>query len=111
MGDFSMLEDIPEMYQHCKTTEDKDMTALDFFTDHVMNIDGIFDQHKNGDEQKPHHPEKHHHLAQKGITFTNYVILKISPYYILKPKSTIPVMNDLGTDYTQNVFRPPIYIV
>ena len=41
------------MYKHCKSTEDKDMTPLDFITDHLINIDGIFDKHDNEDEQKP----------------------------------------------------------
>ena len=49
-----MLNEIPEMYHHCKSTEDKDMTPLDFITDHLVNIDGLFDKHENGDEQKPH---------------------------------------------------------
>ena len=53
------------MYQHCKATEDKDMTPLDFITDHLINIDGIFDKHDNGDEQKPHTPiQLHRTLAQ-----------------------------------------------
>lgn len=55
MGDFFMLKDISEMYRFCKANEDKDMTPLDFITDHLVNIDGLFDQHANGDEQKPHH--------------------------------------------------------
>jgi len=29
MGDYSMLADLPKMYQHCKDTEDAD---LDLFT-------------------------------------------------------------------------------
>ena len=56
MGDFSMLNELPEMYSHCKATEDKDMTPLDFITDHLVNIDGLFDKHENGDKQKPHSP-------------------------------------------------------
>ena len=47
MGDFSMLNELPEMYSHCKATEDKDMTPLDFITDHLVNIDGLFDKHEN----------------------------------------------------------------
>jgi len=54
MSDFSIIENLPKMYEHCKATEDKDMTALDFVTDHLINIDSLFDNHDNGDEQKPH---------------------------------------------------------
>ena len=44
------------MYSHCKATEDKDMTPVDFVTDHLVNIDCLFDKHDNGDRQKPHTP-------------------------------------------------------
>jgi hypothetical protein len=53
LGNFSMLQEIPEMYHHCKSTEDKDMTLLDFITGHLINIDGLFDKHEYRDEQKP----------------------------------------------------------
>jgi hypothetical protein len=56
MGNFSILADIPEMYQHCKHFEDKDMTPFDFITDHLICIDSLIDSHKDGDEQKPHQP-------------------------------------------------------
>ena len=56
MGDFSSITDLPAMYRNCKATEDKDMTPLDFITDHLVDIDCIFDAHENGDEQKPHTP-------------------------------------------------------
>ena len=62
MCDFSVLKDIPEIYSHCKATEDKDMAPLDFITDHLVNIDGIFDHHDNGDDQKPHAPSQSRHL-------------------------------------------------
>ena len=54
LGDFSTLLDIPKMYQSCKEHEHHDMTPIDFITDHLINIDGMFDKHENGDEQKPH---------------------------------------------------------
>ena len=42
MCDFSMIADLPEMYQHCKETEDKDLTAIEFLTDHVVDFDIFF---------------------------------------------------------------------
>jgi len=56
MGDFSILVDLPQMYKHCKTYEDKDMTPFDFITDHLVCLDSLIDSHSNGDDQKPHHP-------------------------------------------------------
>ena len=49
-GDFSVLPDLPKMYQHCKETEHPDLTIFDFITDHLLNIDGLFDAHDDGDE-------------------------------------------------------------
>ncbi|MEO8085734.1 MAG: hypothetical protein ABI763_02880, partial [Bacteroidota bacterium] len=40
-GDFSAVVDLPQMYRHCKSTENKDMTPFDFVTDHLINIDGL----------------------------------------------------------------------
>ena len=54
MSDFSVIENLPKMYANCKATEDKDMTPIDFITDHLVNIDSLFDKHNHGDEQKPH---------------------------------------------------------
>ncbi len=110
MGDFAILIDLPEMYAQCKTNEDVDMTVIDFFTDHIINIDGIFDKHNNGDKQKPHQPIKHHNITQKTIIFKNYNAIKVSPYFVLKSEPAIPIMNYAGTDYTKNIFRPPISI-
>lgn len=36
--------------------EDKDLTPIDFITDHLVCLDSLIDSHCNGDEQKPHQP-------------------------------------------------------
>jgi hypothetical protein len=56
LGNFSILVDLPDMYSHCKTFEDKDLTPIDFITDHLICLDSLIDSHANGDEQKPHQP-------------------------------------------------------
>lgn len=55
-GDYSSISTLPEMYQHCKATEDPDMSFSDFLTDHLINIDGFYDEHGPDDQQKPHKP-------------------------------------------------------
>lgn len=60
-GDFSVLPDLPAMYRLCQSREDVDMTLFDFVTDHLLNIDGVFDPHDHGDHQKPHQPFDFHH--------------------------------------------------
>ena len=112
MSDFSTLNDLPKMYEHCKATEDKDMTVIDFVTDHLVNIDNLFDNHDNGDEQKPHKTVDvtiHHTVCQmfqeiKTIEFKNntqfvsYNQLKISNY-----KNSLYSFNIMAS-----IFRPPI---
>ena len=61
-SDFAVLPNLSAMYAHCQATEDKDLTVFDFITDHLINIDGVFDAHDNGDEQKPHKPFNFTHL-------------------------------------------------
>jgi hypothetical protein len=55
-GNFNLLRDLPAMYAHCKATEDKDLTPLDFVRDHLTCFDALVDDHPPADEQRPHSP-------------------------------------------------------
>ena len=112
MSDFSTLSNLPKMYEHCKATEDKDMNVLDFLTDHLVNIDSLFDNHDNGDEQKPHKTVDftiHHTVCQmfqeiKTIEFKNNTQFVAS--------HQIKISNYKKAFYSFNImasiFRPPI---
>lgn len=113
MGDFSVIGDLPKMYDHCKATEDKDMTALDFVTDHLINIDSLFDKHENGDEQKPHKSIDLtiHHISNQifqEIKNIEFKTVKI----IISNKVLIPDYEN--SMYSHNpifsIFRPPIFV-
>ena len=39
-SNFSSMIRLPQMYNHCKATEDKEITVLDFVTEHLLGIDG-----------------------------------------------------------------------
>lgn len=110
LGDFSTLQDIPEMYKHCKASEDRDMTVFDFVTDHLINIDGIFDKHNNGDQQKPHSPNQSHHVPQvitfQTISFISFVA-KIN-YQTEKIVFAFRSDNSFSSEYITTIFRPPI---
>ena len=107
-GDFAVIAELPTMYQHCKATEDKDMTSLDFITDHLINIDCFFDQHLNGDQQKPHTPMSYRtsfkplvyisepiHIAfKKPITYKKRIQLHTTDFYLY--------------DFNSNILKPPI---
>ena len=107
-GDFSAIADLPAMYQHCKASEDKDMTPIDFLTDHLINIDSLFDKRENGDEQKPHSPIQFHHVYSLSSFVTKqFEIDFIKPYFF---KSNFSIYTDrlYFSGYSTFVFRPPI---
>jgi len=108
LGDFSVLQDIPEMYRHCKATEDKDMTPLDFITDHLVNIDGLFDKHENGDEQKPHQPKQNEHQGQPTFFFLTHLSFAVRLFIPMPLNPSIPSDNFLPSDHISKIFRPPI---
>ena len=113
MSDFSVIGNLTKMYDHCKATEDKDMTPLDFVTDHLINVDSLFDKHKNGDSQKPHKSNDyslHHSITTfyheiKGIEFKT-LRLSIS--------TNVLKFNYENSLYFHNpifsIFRPPINV-
>ena len=108
MGNFAALQDLPEMYRHCKATEHHDMTPLDFVTDHLLNIDGIFDDHGNGDEQKPHQPFRAQHQEQIIISFVVYFSMTLFKFHSEMEKLSQYADNFLKSDYITRIFRPPI---
>ena len=108
MGNFAALQDLPEMYRHCKATEHHDMTQLDFVTDHLLNIDGIFDDHGNGDEQKPHQPFQAQHNGQIIISFVAYFSLTLVNFDFVTEKLPQYADNFFPSEYVAKIFRPPI---
>ncbi|MEI7509620.1 MAG: hypothetical protein WCJ62_09170 [Flavobacterium sp.] len=113
MGDFSSVGDLQKMYEHCKATEDKDMTVMDFITDHLVNIDRLFDQHQNGDEQKPHKPYEysiHNSISQFIQEFRYFDFKNLKPFVT---SYQIKISNYKNTLYSyqliSSIFRPPIF--
>lgn len=107
LADFSTISYLPEMYAHCKATEDKDMTIVDFVTDHLINIDGIFDKHDHGDEQKPHKSSEH-----KINNLTVYLLamntVHVLPSYDLFIDKIISITQIYNYDFVGSLLRPPI---
>lgn len=109
MGNFSSLQDLPEMYQHCKAIEDKDMTPFDFLTDHLINIDGLFDKHNNRDEQKPHSPIQNQHVSQIiAFQFPTAFNFKVTNLFFEKNTHIFHSDNFIISEYISKIFRPPI---
>ena len=110
MGDFSILNEIPEMYRHCKSTEDKDMTPFDFITDHLVNIDGLFDKHENGADQKPHTPIQSQRHSQISISYITCHLFFIKHIHPLEIKHLINNHVLFPSEYISKFFRPPIFV-
>jgi hypothetical protein len=91
-GDFSILPNLPKMYAHCKATEHHDMPPFDLITDHLININGLFDAHDNGDEQKPHQPFPLHMQLE---SMTSFQPLTEHRLLCLKSTQTSPLFQDV----------------
>ncbi|OJW81790.1 MAG: hypothetical protein BGO69_14890 [Bacteroidetes bacterium 46-16] len=107
MGNFSMLKALPDMYRICKATEDKDMSPLDFITDHLINIDGLFDKHTNGDEQKPHQNSQSMHQLQQPGYFITYCTYSVQCFYTVAVEPLLETVKFAPMNYVSDVFRPP----
>ncbi len=113
MSDFSVIGNLPKMYAHCKATEDKDMTPFDFVTDHLINIDSLFDKHDKGDEQKPHknndctinHSTTYFFQEINTIEFKSIKLLISSTVLIPDYENSLYFHNPIFS-----IFRPPITV-
>ncbi|MFX3625995.1 MAG: hypothetical protein ACN6I4_01425 [bacterium] len=106
MGNFALLPQLPQMYEDCKKHEHPDMNAWEFITDHLVNIDGVFDNHEDGDEQKPHSPQQ----SEKFFQQTNFCI----PIETLYTQAVYaiqlfwqPLTENYKGNYNTRVFKPP----
>ena len=112
MGDFAVLKSLPEMFQHCKATEDKDLTVFEFLFEHVSGIGQLVEglEHVFEDEEgdKPHSPI-HFHFEQQQIICAYYTVKAPA----IKHAQTAVLSNVLDSrvyvsDYISIIFRPPI---
>jgi hypothetical protein len=108
VGDFSFGGELAAMYHHCKVHEDKDLTPFDFVTDHLLQIDGMFDKHCNGDRQKPHTPPPlQHHPVQNVISFEPGTSQSFRPVFVIENQ---PIFGELlyNSGFFIKIFHPPL---
>ena len=106
-SNFSISPELPQMFSHCKATEDKDMNFVDFLTDHLINIDGIFDHHEASDEQKPHQPMEVRTIGPIAFIPSNFFCqFELTAI----PSSEINHFKESNYhyDFFGDLFRPPI---
>jgi hypothetical protein len=109
-SDFKSIAQLPAMYQHCKATEDKDLTVFDFITDHLVNTDCWFDKHDKGDHQKPHEPLDFQSHSHTLLLYTSLFYMEIKEpmvvYKAIKKADNIFYY----PPYLKKLFRPPIFL-
>lgn len=107
-GHFELLKELPEMYRHCKATEDKDLTPLDFVKDHLTCFDALVDSHPPGDEQRPHSPPR---SVDNSVMVQSF--LHIDRHELCPPGTGVRVgfvdrVELYEHHHSVSVFRPPI---
>jgi len=106
-GDFSLLTQLPALYQHCKATEDPDMKFIDFITDHLINIDVIFDKHLAGDDQKPHKPFKFRFFQHTISYMAGNLLTNLATPLIEFKRLNGTTVKSFHSRYLVYIFHPP----
>jgi hypothetical protein len=108
-GDFAALAELPNMYRHCQTTEDPDMTVLDFITEHLLNLDGGAEDKDDIDEHElPHSPVPFHTTVAGTFYFIQEpAIISFKPVQqiaLTQPEYHSPYFSRVNT---HKIFQPP----
>lgn len=106
-GDFSYIVDLPDMYRHCKAAEDHDMGPIDFLTDHLINIDGVFDKHTNGDHQKPHQNTEAFRTSSAVSFLHEYPSVNVSIPPVHQSRHANDCENLYAFHSRASIFHPP----
>ena len=83
------------------------MGPMDFITDHLLNLDGMFDKHEHGDPQKPHNPSLVHHQLIPTLLVPVAAISQQADVKVLN-KKIICNDNFIPSGFTAQLLRPPI---
>ena len=113
LGDFATLPDLPQMFHHCRATEDADLSVSEFFLEHLSGLGGLIEgiEHEEEEDEpddRPHAPFQFHFQYQVIAYTVSHLPVLIAKPFPLKTL-TAPVCNDLYlASYISSLFRPPI---
>lgn len=111
MGDFAVLKDLPEMFRHCKATEDRDLNVLEFMAEHVTPIGQLIEAAEHESEEdgdKPHEPIQSLNCGQFSAFMTTSFAFTITRFHPIEVKYTMQNDTFFPADYISKIFRPPI---
>lgn len=109
LGDFSLMRDIPKMYQnYSKITCQEELGVVDFVGDYLLYGKQIFGHnHRDKVPAKGNEVQFQHQASPSNVLFNQlYQILFIIPFILLFHAPFNPVINT--SDYKNKLFRPPL---
>jgi len=90
-GDFTLLIQLPALYQNFREAEDKDINFIDLITNDPIHIDSIFDTHDPSIDQKPcqlfQFGHLQHRIAHEGV-YSNVSVHSDYIAYVFRPPDT-----------------------
>lgn len=105
------MTDLPEMFRHCRDTEDPDLNVFEFLTEHVSAIGQLMEGIDHDDEEsddKPHVPVAYHSQLQVSYIAQRFTA-RIEKPVISIPKVFAPATEQVYISaYISSIFRPPI---
>ena len=109
MGDFSLMRDIPKMYEnYSKITSQEEMGVIDFIGDYLLYGKQIFG-HNEHDKipAKGNEVQFQHQASPLNIVFLHRTInLSVAPVATLTHPIHSPIF--YTGDYRNTLFRPPL---
>lgn len=109
LGDFSLLRDIPKMYQnYTKVTSAEEISVIDFIGDYLLYGKQIFGHNEHDKTPvKGNEVQFQHQASPLNIVFLQRTItLLITPVVVIK--HTPPTYLFYSGDYRARLFRPPL---
>lgn len=107
-GDFSVLEHFDDMYHQCKLLEDPDMDYFDFFKDHIINLDGITDEHGPDDDQRPHKNHFFDQYLSQTVYYKPTFEFDFKNKFEWLEKANTPYQDDYQLRMSSDILKPPI---
>jgi hypothetical protein len=111
MGDFALLKELPQQFQHCKATEDSDLNIFEFLTEHVSPIGLLLEgnEHEAEDEgDVPHQPVQSTTAGQLMAFVITQFSFTISVHQPEAVQHHFTFENNFTSIYSSQLFRPPI---
>lgn len=109
LGDFSLLRDIPKMYQnYTKITSAEEMGVIDFIGDYLLHGKDLFGHNEHDKAPvKGCDVQFQHQASQLNIIFSHKPITLLNTHVVVLVHPVF-VPNFYSSNYRNKLFRPPL---